>query len=189
MRLDVFDAFDALYCVLNNPQRTSDAAGLGCIINAVLKLDTTLHESSDVTNNINITNNSTVYYILFFSFSFFNLTYSRWTSSLPPCLWSPRIFPSLPGSRLTIFYRDASSALLQLVNHWLNFTYSRSHAFRYERKITNPTLVRIELTTSALAGVQLPTRPLGLDYILHTVSHGNIPSSSRCLSTSTVPPC
>ena len=45
-----------------------------------------------------------------------NLTYSRWTSSLPSCLWSQRIFPSLPGSRLTIFYRDASSALSQLVN-------------------------------------------------------------------------
>ena len=57
----------------------------------------------------------------FFSF-FFNLTYSRWTSSLPSCLWSQRIFPSLPGSRLTIFYRDESSALLQLVNQWLNFT-------------------------------------------------------------------
>ena len=57
--------------------------------------------------------------------------------------------------RLQFFYRDASSALLQLVNQWLNFTYSRSHVFRYERKNTNPTLVRIELTTSALAGVQL----------------------------------
>ena len=88
-------------------------------------------------------------------FFFFHLTYSRWTSSLPSCLWSQRIFPSLPGSRLTIFYRDASSALLQLVNQWLNFTYSRSHAFRYERKNTNPTLVRIELTTSVLADVQL----------------------------------
>ena len=93
----------------------------------------------------------------FFSFfSFFNLTYSRWTSSLPSCLWSQGgIFSSLPGPRLTIFYRDASSALLQLVNQWLNFTYSRSHAFRYERKNTNLTLVRIELTTSALAGVQV----------------------------------
>ena len=90
----------------------------------------------------------------FFSF-FFNLTYSRWTSSLPSCLWSLRIFPFFPGSRLTIFYRDASSALLQLVNQWLNFTYSRSHAFRHERKNTNPTLVRIELTTSALEGVQI----------------------------------
>ena len=49
-------------------------------------------------------------------------TYSRWTSSLPSCLWSLRIFPSLPGLRLTVFYRDASSALLQLVNQWLNFT-------------------------------------------------------------------
>ena len=88
-------------------------------------------------------------------FSFFHFTYSRWTSSLPSCLSSPRTFPSLPGSSLTIFYRDASSALLQLVNQWLNFTYSRSHALRFERKNTNPTLVRIELTTSALAGVQV----------------------------------
>ena len=40
----------------------------------------------------------------FFSFLFFfHLTYSRWTSSLPSCLWSQRIFPSLPGSRLTFF--------------------------------------------------------------------------------------
>ena len=53
------------------------------------------------------------------------------------------------------FFRDASSALLQLVNQWLNFTYSRSHDFRYERKNINPTLVRIELTTSVLADVQL----------------------------------
>ena len=49
-----------------------------------------------------------------------------------------------PVHALQFFYRDASSALLQLVNLWLNFTYSRSHAFRYERKNTNPTLVRIE---------------------------------------------
>ena len=43
---------------------------------------------------------------LLFSFSFFfffHLAHSRWTSSLPSCLWSQRIFPSLPGSRLTIF--------------------------------------------------------------------------------------
>ena len=41
--------------------------------------------------------------IYIFFFFFFHLTYSRWTSSLPSCLWSQRIFPSLPGSRLTIF--------------------------------------------------------------------------------------
>ena len=90
----------------------------------------------------------------FLFFFFFNLTHNRWTS-LPSCLWSQRIFPSLPVSRLIIFYRDASSALLQLVNLWLNFTYSLSHAFRYERKNTNPTLVRIEPTSFALAGVQV----------------------------------
>ena len=36
-------------------------------------------------------------------FFFFNLTYSRRTPSLPSCLWSQRIFPSLPGSCLTFF--------------------------------------------------------------------------------------
>ena len=41
--------------------------------------------------------------IYFFLLFFFHLTYSRWTSSLPSCLWSQRIFPSLPGSRLTFF--------------------------------------------------------------------------------------
>ena len=88
-----------------------------------------------------------------------NLTYSRWISSLPYCLWSLRIFPSLPGSRLTISYRDASSALLQLFNQWLNFTYSRSHAFRYERKRTNPTYGKNRThdfcTTSRCAGYLL----------------------------------
>ena len=44
---------------------------------------------------------STVYVFLFLFF--FYLTYNRWTSSLPSCLWSQRIFPSLPGSRLTFF--------------------------------------------------------------------------------------
>ena len=93
--------------------------------------------------------------LFFFFFFLFNLTYSRWTSLLPSCLWSLRISHLSPVHAFTIFYRDASSALLQLVKQWLNFTYSRSHAFRYERKNTNLTLVRIELTTSALAGVQV----------------------------------
>ena len=67
---------------------------------------------------------------------------------------SPRFTPYI------FFYRDANSALLQLVNQWLDFTYSRSHAFRYERKNTNPTLVRIELPTSAL------TSRCDADYLL-----------------------
>ena len=35
--------------------------------------------------------------------SFFHITSSLWTSSLPSCLWSLRILPSLSGSRLTFF--------------------------------------------------------------------------------------
>ena len=38
------------------------------------------------------------------------------TEMLLSCLWSRRIFPSLPGSRFMIFYRDASSSLSQLVH-------------------------------------------------------------------------
>ena len=64
---------------------------------------------------------------------------------MPWCLWSLIIFSSLPGSRLTNSYYDASSALLQLVNQWLNFTYSRTHAFRYGCQKKNPALIRIEL--------------------------------------------
>ena len=37
---------------------------------------------------------------------------------------SPRFMP------YNFFYRDASSALLQLVNQWLNFTYSRRFPLR-----------------------------------------------------------
>ena len=55
------------------------------------------------------------------------------------------------------FLSRCKFGILELVNQWLDFTYSRSHAFRYGRKNTNPTLVGIELTTSALAGVQVHT--------------------------------
>ena len=76
-------------------------------------------------------------------------------ATLPSCLWSRRIFPSLPGSSLAIFFRDASSTLLQLVNQWLNVTYSRSHTFRYEARIQILVLTRIELTTFALLILRL----------------------------------
>ena len=45
------------------------------------------------------------------------------------CLWSLRIFPSLLGSRLANFYRDASSALLQLVNQWLYRSLNRTECY------------------------------------------------------------
>ena len=91
----------------------------------------------------------------FLYFFFFNLTYSRWTALLLSCLWSLRIFPSLPSSRLTIFLSRCKFSTLATRQPMVESTYSRSHAFRCERKNTNPTLVRIELTTSALAGVQV----------------------------------
>ena len=61
--------------------------------------------------------------VFWYSFLFFfNLTHSRWTSSLPPCLWPQRIFPSLPGSCLTNFLsRCKFSTLTTDVNQWLNF--------------------------------------------------------------------
>ena len=54
-----------------------------------------------------------------------------------------------PGSRLTIFYRDASSALLQLssTNGWILFTHVLTLSVTGRTKIL---LTRIELTTSAL---------------------------------------
>ena len=36
-----------------------------------------------------------------------------------------RNLPSLPGTRLMDFHREACSALLQTFNSWLNFTYAR----------------------------------------------------------------
>ena len=59
------------------------------------------------------------------------------SAKLPSCLLSLRIFLSLPSHRLSIFYRDASSAVLQLVNQWLDFTFSRFYAFRYVRRKKN----------------------------------------------------
>ena len=70
---------------------------------------------------------TTFSFLFFFSLRF---TYSRWASTLPSCLWSQRIFPSLRVHALlyTIFYRDASSVLLQLVKPMVKFyllAYSR----------------------------------------------------------------
>ena len=84
------------------------------------------------------------------------------TVTLSSCLWSGGIFPSLPGSRPMNFYRDASSALLELVNQWLSFIYSCSRAFRHGKKNTNygfPENRTHGFRTSRCTW--LPTRPLG----------------------------
>ena len=69
------------------------------------------------------------------------LTYSRWTSSLPSCLWSLKDL--LISPRFTPYdflSRSKFSTLTTRQPQWLNFTYSRSHAFRYasyEKKNTH----------------------------------------------------
>ena len=73
---------------------------------------------------------------LFFSF-FFHLTYSRWTSSLPSCLWSQGIFPSLPGSRLTIFLSQCKFSTLTTRQPAVEFyllTFSRFPLRKKEHK-------------------------------------------------------
>ena len=81
----------------------------------------------------------TCYIFSFFSsFSFISLIADGPHHYHPACGHKGSSHLSLVHA-LQFFYRDASSALLQLVNQWLNFTYSRSHAFRYERNNTNPT--------------------------------------------------
>ena len=72
------------------------------------------------------------------------------TATLLSCLWSRRIFLSLPAFLLMIFYRDASSALLQLVTQWLNFTNHVLTLSATEARIQILFFTRIELTTSAL---------------------------------------
>ena len=76
-------------------------------------------------------------YPFFFSFFFFHLTYSRWTSSLPSCLWSQRIFPSLPGSRLTIFLSRCKFSTLTTRQPMVEFyllTFPRFPLRKKERK-------------------------------------------------------
>ena len=92
----------------------------------------------------------------FFFFFFLNLTYSRWTSSLPSCLWGHEGSSHLsPVHAFRFFYRDASSAIVQLVNQWLDFYLLTFPRFPLRKKEHKHYLVRIELTTSALAGVQV----------------------------------
>ena len=69
------------------------------------------------------------YFILFF-----NLTYSRCTSALPSCLWSQRIFPSLPGSRLTIFLSRCKFSTLTTRQPMVEFYLLTSPRFPLRKK-------------------------------------------------------
>ena len=61
-----------------------------------------------------------VEYLLHFLFYFFHPTYSRW-SPLPSCLWSLRIVPSLPGSRLTVFSSRCKFSILTTRHSMVDF--------------------------------------------------------------------
>ena len=66
---------------------------------------------------------------------FFTLLIADGANQRATTLPIPRVvtgdLPISPRFTPTNFYRDASSALLHLANQWLNFSYSRPHAFRY----------------------------------------------------------
>ena len=82
---------------------------------------------------------STASVLLFFLFSSFISLIADGPHHYHPACGHKGSSHLSPVHALQFFYRDASSALLRLVNQWLNFTYSRSHASRYERKNTNST--------------------------------------------------
>ena len=105
----------------------------------------------------------------FFSFSFFHLTYSRWTSSLPSCLWSQRIFPSLPGSRLTIFLSRCKFSTLttrQLMVEFYLLTFPRFPLRKKEYKSYFGKNRTHDFRTSRCM-CSLPTRPLGRRTVLY----------------------
>ena len=87
-------------------------------------------------------------YIYIYIYLFIPLTYSRWAPILPTCLWALRIFPSLPGSLAPYHFLSLCKfrSLLQLVNQWTTFTYSRTFAFRYGRQNKNLACTRIDLS-------------------------------------------
>ena len=72
--------------------------------------------------------------------------------------------------------RCASSALLQLVNQWLNFTYSRSHAFRYKKKKHKSYFGKNrthDFRTSRCAGYLLPVDHSGDEYKIANICPDN----------------
>ena len=96
-------------------------------------------------------------------------------AALPSWMWSRMIFQSLPSSRLMGFHHDTSSALLQLVNQWLNFTNSRSHTFHYGSQNKNPGFHKNRThdfcTTSRCARLTTSKRPLGRRLWLTHIEH------------------
>ena len=113
----------------------------------------------------------TIYYIFLF-FYFFYLTYSRWTSSLPSCLWSQRIFPSLPGSRLTTFLSRCKFSTFTTCQPMVKFyllTFPRFPLRKKEHISYFGNNQTHDFGTSRCAGYLLDNS--GGDYILYTINY------------------
>ena len=76
----------------------------------------------------------------------------------------------LPGSRLLIFYGyRCKFSILRLATLRLNFTYSRSHTFRYRRQNTNSGFHKNRTHNFRTSRcTRLPTRPLARRCLLPT---------------------
>ena len=79
----------------------------------------------------------------------------RHISAATPWPWGVSSLPPPGGTLLPLLERLPERPMASVLIDALNFTYSRSHAFRFGRKKTNPTSVRIEFATSTLRGVQV----------------------------------
>ena len=88
----------------------------------------------------------------------------------------PKDLPISPRFTPYDFLSRCKFGTLQLVNQWLNFTYSRSHAFRYERKNINPAGKNRthDFRTSRCAGYLLFNIPL---FIMVKAPYHTIPDS------------
>ena len=89
----------------------------------------------------------------FFSSSLFADGANQRATALPIPRVVTRDLPISPRFTPTSFYHDAGTALLHLVNEWLNFSSSRPHAFRYGNQKKNTLLLRLDLTNSDLVDV------------------------------------
>ena len=94
------------------------------------------------------------------------------TATLPSCLWSLSVVPSLPASRLTNFHRQESVSSLttrQITVEFHVLTFSRSHArfpFRKEEETTQFLFsTRIKLSTSALLPISHLLWSIGLNVL------------------------
>ena len=100
-------------------------------------------------------------FVLFVSSSLFADGANQRATTLPIPRVVTRDLPISPRFTPTSFYRDAGSVLLHLVNQWLNFSYSRPHAFRYGNQKKNSLLLSLELTNSDLVGVSCTHKSMG----------------------------